>query len=79
MADQAARTGGFTNITGQMGAGGICSQHGVFEGRGCRACAKTRALAGLRQATWEATQFLSYNEVREWVEAVLREVESDEP
>lgn len=39
--------------------------------------AKTHALAQLRQATWEATQYLSPDEVREYVEAVLREVESD--
>lgn len=41
--------------------------------------ARTSALAALRQATWEATQFLTYDEVREYVEGVLREVESDEP
>jgi hypothetical protein len=41
--------------------------------------AKTSACAALRQATWEATQFLTYDEVREYVDGVLREVESDEP
>ena len=41
--------------------------------------AKRRTLAQLRQMTWEATQWLSYDEVREYVESVLREVESDEP
>lgn len=35
--------------------------------------------ARLRQEVWEATQFLSYDEIREYVDAVLREVESDEP
>jgi hypothetical protein len=41
--------------------------------------AKRHTLAQLRQMTWEATQWLSYDEVREFVESVLREVESDEP
>lgn len=41
--------------------------------------AKRSCLAQLRQMTWEATQWLSRDEVREYVESVLREVESDEP
>lgn len=41
--------------------------------------AKTKALATLRQATWDATQFVTYDEVREYVESVLREAECDEP
>lgn len=41
--------------------------------------AKTRALAALRQATWEATQWLTGDEARRYVDDVLREVESDEP
>ena len=41
--------------------------------------AKTKTLAQLRQMVWEATQWLSCDEVCEYVEAVLREVESDEP
>jgi len=40
---------------------------------------RTHDLAALRQATWEATQWLTDDEVREYVEAVLREVASDEP
>jgi hypothetical protein len=40
---------------------------------------KTRVLARLRQATWEATQFLAYDEVAAYVAGVLREIESDEP
>lgn len=40
---------------------------------------KTKALATLRQATWEATQYLTFSEVHDYVAAVLREVESDEP
>ena len=44
-----------------------------------KAHARLHALAALRQATWEATQFLTYDEVRQYVEGVLREVESDEP
>jgi hypothetical protein len=41
--------------------------------------APVRAKAELRQATWEATQFMSFDEIRDYVEAVLREVETDEP
>lgn len=41
--------------------------------------AKTRALARLRQATWEATQYLVFEEVSEYVSDVLNEVASDEP
>jgi hypothetical protein len=36
-------------------------------------------LARLGQATWEATQWMTYEEVVEYVSGVLREVESDEP
>lgn len=39
---------------------------------------KTRDLARLRQATAVATHWLSDDEVRAFVEAVLREVESDD-
>lgn len=35
--------------------------------------------ANLRQSVWEASQHLSPKEIREFVEAVLREIESDEP
>lgn len=39
---------------------------------------RTRALSRLRQATWEATQFLETDElVIEYVKAVLRDVGSD--
>jgi hypothetical protein len=41
--------------------------------------ARTRALAQLRQSVWEATQFLSLDEVMQFVHDVLREVESDDP
>lgn len=37
------------------------------------------ARAHLRQSVWEATQFMSFEEIREYVKSVLREVESDEP
>lgn len=40
--------------------------------------AKTRDLARLRQATWEATQWLSYDELRGFVDAVLQEIEDDD-
>lgn len=38
-----------------------------------------RALARLRQATWEATQLFANEQIVEYVQAVLREVESDAP
>lgn len=41
--------------------------------------AETSAMAHLRQSVWEATQYLSYVDLREYVEGVLREVESDLP
>ncbi len=41
--------------------------------------AKTRALAALRQALWEADQFITHVEIREYVGRVLREIESDRP
>ncbi len=41
--------------------------------------AKTSALAALRQAIWEADQFMSHVEIREYVGRVLREIESDRP
>lgn len=41
--------------------------------------AKTHTLAQLRQMVWESLQWLSYDEVHEYVESVLREVESDKP
>lgn len=44
-----------------------------------QSAAETRARSRLRQSVWEAMQFLTYDEVREYVEAVVREVESDEP
>lgn len=44
-----------------------------------REAAKTHALAKLGQATWEATAWLTFEEVREYVAGVLREVETDEP
>lgn len=59
--------------------GGTCATHGVYSGWECTKCAETSAKAQLRQATWEATQFMTYDEVRAYVAAVLREVESDEP
>lgn len=44
-----------------------------------RDAARTRALAQLRQATWEATQWCGLTEVELFVGAVLDEVESDAP
>lgn len=41
--------------------------------------AKTRALARLRQAAWEATQWLDTSEVVAYVDGVMAEVESDAP
>lgn len=41
--------------------------------------AHNRALAALRQATWEATQFITDEAIVAYVQAVLREVESDAP
>ncbi len=40
---------------------------------------RTRVLSKLRQATWEATQYLTLDETLQYVTDVLREVESDEP
>jgi len=36
-----------------------------------------RKKAGLWSAVWEASQLLSFDEIREHVEATLREIESD--
>jgi hypothetical protein len=44
-----------------------------------RRTAENTALARLRQSTWEATQFISFDEIRALVEDVLHEVETDEP
>ena len=41
--------------------------------------AKTKALAALRQAAWEATQWLDTSEVVNYVDGVMLEVESDAP
>jgi hypothetical protein len=71
---------GWTNVSPpRTGAGGACATHGVYEGRGCSKCRETSALAALRQAAWEATQFVSTDEVRSYVDGVMREVETDEP
>lgn len=44
-----------------------------------RTIARTRALAQLRQATWEATQWCGLTEIENFVGAVLDEIESDAP
>lgn len=41
--------------------------------------AKTKALADLRQATWEAVQFCTYWEIEDFVTDVLDEIGTDEP
>jgi hypothetical protein len=41
--------------------------------------AKTRALAQLRQATWECSQFMHRNDIADYFAGVLNEIESDEP
>lgn len=41
--------------------------------------AHNQALAALRQATWEATQFITDEAIVAYVQGVLREVESDTP
>ena len=38
-----------------------------------------RVRLDLWKATWEASQVMSYDEIREHVEAIIREIESDEP
>lgn len=40
---------------------------------------RTHILANLRQSVWEASQFETHDEIRQYVESVLREIESDEP
>lgn len=40
---------------------------------------ETHGLAQLRQAVWEASQFRSFEEIRAYVDAVIAEIESDEP
>ena len=40
---------------------------------------EVEARAALRQAVWEASQFLDPADVRAYVEAVLSEIKSDEP
>lgn len=39
----------------------------------------TRVRADLWKAVWEASQVMSYDEIREHVEGTLREIESDAP
>lgn len=41
--------------------------------------ARAKALADLRQATWEASQLVSYDEIRDYVEGVIAEIARDEP
>lgn len=41
--------------------------------------AAVKARAGLGQFVWEASQFMPFEEIREYVESVLREIASDEP
>lgn len=64
--------------TTQHGAGGICGRHGVYDGYRCPECAKTTALATLRQGLWEADQFLSRAEIETFVKVVMREIEADD-
>lgn len=40
---------------------------------------KTRALAQLRQATWEASQYVALTDIERFVAGCLDEVWSDEP
>lgn len=62
---------------------GVTPAEGFYEVTRCvvppKSPARTRTLAQLRQSAWEATQWLSYRGVIEFVESVMREVESDEP
>ena len=67
------------NVSGEMGAGGACPRHGVYNGRRCPGCAETSAKAALRQSVWEATQWLDRGEVEAFVSDVLDEIRSDEP
>lgn len=67
------------NISQAPKAGGACATHGIYDGMRCPKCARTHVLAELRQAVWEATQFLTYDEVEEYVSGVLEEVKGDEP
>ena len=41
--------------------------------------AERKAKSSLRQSVWEASQYMDYEEIRAYVESVLREIESDEP
>ncbi len=59
------------------GTAGLCVTHGVYTENLCPKCAITSAKAGLRQSVWEADQFLAPDEIREFVESVIREIESD--
>lgn len=40
---------------------------------------KTQALARLGQAIWEADQFVTFEEIRNYVTDVMGEIESDRP
>lgn len=69
-----------TEPTADLGlaSGSVSAAQGPPQPRD-KATAKTRALAALWQATWEASQFLTYDEVREFVNGTIAEIESDEP
>jgi hypothetical protein len=41
--------------------------------------AVTKSLADLRQAVWEASQFRTTAAIREYVDLVIREIDSDAP
>ena len=41
--------------------------------------AETKVRSDLRQAVWEASQFMSSIEIEAFVSAVVREIESDQP
>jgi len=40
---------------------------------------ETETLAALRQAIWEASQYLSLVDLHQFVQQVLHEIEEDEP
>lgn len=44
-----------------------------------RGAAKRRAQAQLWSGVWEVSQFLSYDEIREFVEGTIHEIEIDAP
>lgn len=40
---------------------------------------RTKQQARLSQVVWEASGHMSYDEIREHIEATLREIQADEP